>query len=78
MDLNELIRIITNFYHAHTGVAICLLVGLGILMIVKPKPVLKTLGVIAGLIVAAYILYLLYDALFSGMTGKKELFLKSP
>lgn len=73
MNLDELIRIAMNFYYTHTLISIGVLVGVGILLIIKPKPVLKTIGVLAVLVIAAYILYLLYDALFSGMTGKKKL-----
>ena len=73
MTVDDLTRIVMNFYHTHTIAAICVLAGLGILLLIKPKPVLKTIGVLVALCVVGYILYLLFDALFSGISGKKTI-----
>ena len=73
MNLDNIFRIVSNFYYTHTYVAIGILAALAILTLWKPKKVLKTVFFIILGIAAAYILYLVGSAVWSGITGKEQM-----
>jgi hypothetical protein len=78
MELSELARIAVNFYYAHK---MWVLIGVGVLVVltlIKPKPMLKTLGILVGIALAVYIVMLIWDMTFSGVALKEKMIHKSP
>lgn len=78
MDLNGLARIAANFYYSHTLVVIVGAAVLLILVLVKPKPMLKALAILVGAAVAVYIVTLIADMTFSGVGLKEKMIDKQP
>ena len=77
MDLDELVRIAVNFYYAHKWVVIIGAVILIVMILLKPKPTLKALGILVVLAVAVYIVSLIFDVTFTGMDSKEKMIHKS-
>ena len=78
MDLSELARLAVNFYYDYKMVVIIGAVVLVVLILIKPKPMLKTLGILAAIAVAVYIVILIGDMIFSGVGLKEKMIHKSP
>lgn len=76
MNIDNLIHLAGSFFHTHTYIAIAILAALVIITCLRPKLILKSLLAIAAAVVIGYILYLLWQALTSGISGKEEMFYK--
>ncbi len=78
MDLNELSRIAVNFYYDYK---LFVIIGAGVLLVLillKPKPMLKSIGILLGIAVAVYIVILIGGMVFSGVELKEKMIHKSP
>ena len=78
MELSELARVAVNFYYAHK---MWVLIGFGVLIVltlIKPKPMLKSIGILVGIAVAVYIVMLIWEMTFSGVELKEKMIHKSP
>ncbi len=72
MGIDNLIVHLSDFYYNHTVIAIALAVCLVLLVIFRPKAMLKTAGMIITLAVVAYIMSLAIDVAGSGRSQKEE------
>jgi hypothetical protein len=77
MDLDHLAQIAANFYYAHKMGVIIGAAALIILILLKPKPMLKTIGLLLAIAVAVYIVMLIIDVIFSGVEVKEKMIHKS-
>lgn len=73
MDVDNLLRIVNNFFYTHTYVAIGIIAALAIITFLKPKQTIKTVLILLGIIAASYILYLISGALWSGFSDKSQM-----
>ncbi len=73
MNLDNVFRLINNFVHQYTIIAVAIVIGLIVLAFIKPKETVKTLLLVLGVAVAAYILYYLGTAAMSGVSGKHQM-----
>ena len=73
MDLNNILRLINNFFHMHPLIALGIVIGLALILWLKPKEAGKVLLLILAVALAAYILYYLGHATLSGMSGKEKM-----
>ncbi|MGD8366955.1 MAG: hypothetical protein PVG78_04875 [Desulfobacterales bacterium] len=78
MDLQELSRLAVNFYYDYKLFVIIGAVILIILILLKPKPMLKSIAILVGIAVAVYIVSLIGQMLFSGVELKEKMINKSP
>ncbi|MBS3754869.1 MAG: hypothetical protein KGY56_04140 [Desulfobacterales bacterium] len=76
MNIDNLIHLAGSFFHTHTYIAIAILAALAIITYLRPKLILKIIIAIVAAVVIGYILYLLWQALTSGISGKQEMFNK--
>ena len=72
MNMENLIIYLSDFYYRHTTVAIGLGVVLALLIVFRPKAMLKTAGMIVALAVVAYLLSLAIDMAGSGRSQKER------
>ena len=73
MDFEDLFHHLANFYYGHTVVAIGVMVVVGLLIVFRPKAMLKTVGLLLALAVAVYFFTLFMDMAGSGRSQKKEM-----
>jgi hypothetical protein len=73
MDLDRIFVWAGNFYHGYPYLTIGIAVGFALVLFLRPKQTVKTLFVLLLVAAAAYILYLIGDAMFSGIAGKKQM-----
>jgi len=73
MDFENLLTRLTSFYYGHTIVAIALAVVLLLLIVFRPKAMLKTAGIVLALAVAVYLFTLFIDTAGTGRSHKKEM-----
>jgi hypothetical protein len=78
MDLHELTQLAVNFYYDYKWVVIIGAAILLLLVILKPKPMLKSIGILVGIAVAIYIVMLIGDMIFSGVEVKEQMIHKTP
>lgn len=78
MDIDQISRFALDFYYGHKIVVIVAAVVLVIMVLLKPKAMLKTLAIIAALVVAIYIVTLIGDMIFSGVGLKEKMINQSP
>ncbi|MFP4039861.1 MAG: hypothetical protein ACLFS7_04895 [Desulfosudaceae bacterium] len=76
MDLNEVLRLINNFFYNHTYLAVAIVVALVIITCWRPKQVLKILLTILAAALIGYFLYYIGQAMLSGMAGKETMITK--
>ncbi len=77
MDLDHLANVVVSFYYAHRIGVIIGVVVLIILILLKPKPMLKAIGILLALAAAVYIVSLIFDVTFTGMDAKEKMIHKS-
>jgi len=73
MDLDNLFRLVNNFYYTHTYAAIGIIAAIVIVALLKPKQTAKALLILVGVVVVGYILYLIGGALWSGFSDKNQM-----
>ena len=78
MDLQELSQLAVNFYYDYKLFVIIGTVILVVLIILKPKPMLKSIGILIGIAVVVYIVILIGEMIFSGVEIKEKMINKSP
>jgi xanthine/uracil permease len=78
MDLNELSRLAVNFYYDYKLFVIIGTLILVVLILLKPKPMLKSIGILIGIAAAVYIVILIGEMIFSGVELKEKMINKSP
>ena len=76
MNIDNLIHLAGSFFHTHTYIAIAILAALAVITYLRPKLILKIILAIVAAAVIGYILYLLWQTLSSGISGKQEMFNK--
>ncbi len=76
MDLDNIFRLVNNFFHTHTYIAIAIAAFLAIIVWLRPKQTLKTVLVILAALLAAYVLYYIGKAAMAGLSGKEQMFTK--
>ncbi len=72
MDIDYLIAHIREFFFGHSVIAIVIAVVIALLVIFRPKAMLKTAGMIMTLAVAAYLLSNTIDMADSGRSLKEK------
>jgi len=77
MDLNDIINFLRNFIFYHPYISIGIATGLGILIYIKPKEILKLILIFLGICAVGYILYYIWGAFQSGYLHKGEMINKS-
>jgi len=70
MDIDTLIRTITNFAYGNRELVIALGVAAAVYTLLRPKQALKLYAVIAILLVALYFILQLWQSLSTGMKSK--------
>ena len=78
MDFSEIWSDLDGFFFGHPLVLLILLVGLSILVYMKPKRVLRTCLIIMAFCVIAYLLYYIGGATVSGVLQKEKLIHSTP
>ncbi|MFP3980420.1 MAG: hypothetical protein ACLFUY_03420 [Desulfobacterales bacterium] len=73
MDIDKLIHLAGTFFHTHTYIAIGILAALAVITWLRPKMILKSILAIIAAVVVGYILYLLWQALMAGISGKEHM-----
>jgi len=73
MDLDSLFDWAAHFYAAHPYWAIGIAAALALLIFLRPKQVFKTLFILLLVAVAAYVLYLIGQAVLAGIAGKQQM-----
>jgi len=76
MNLDNILRLINNFFHTHTFIVFGIIAGLIIFAWLKPKQVFKTILLLLGVAAVGYILYYIGEAAMSGMSGKSRMISK--
>ncbi len=76
MDLETIWQVVNNFVYGHPYVAIAIAAVIVIGACLRPKKMLKFVLVILAVLVAAYMIYHLGQAMLSGMTGKEQMITK--
>jgi len=76
MDLDNLFRLVNNFYYTHTYAAIGIIAAIAIIFLLKPAKMTKFVLILLGVIALGYILYLIGGALWSGVSDKHQMFHK--
>lgn len=73
MNIEDLMRHLTNFYYSHTIVAIAMGVVILLLVCFQPKAMLKTAGILLAFFIVVYFFTLFLDMAGSGRSHKKEM-----
>lgn len=73
MHLDSLISWAGGFYAAHPYWAIGIVAALLLLIFLRPKQILKILFFLILMAVAAYVLYLIGQAVLAGIAGKQQM-----
>jgi hypothetical protein len=76
LDLNNLLRLASNFIHAHTLIAIGIATAVIVVACLKPKQTFRTLLLLLGVAVAGYVIYYIGEATISGISGKEQIISK--
>ena len=76
MHLDSLFSWAGGFYAAHPYWTIGIAAALLLLIFLRPKQVLKTLIILLLVAVAAYVLYLIGQAVLAGIAGKQQMISK--
>ncbi len=77
MNIEEIIDFCHRFIFFHPFIAMGIAAGLGILIYIKPKEVLKVIFTFLAIAAVCYIIYFLWGATQSGYFQKNELIHKS-
>jgi uncharacterized protein with HEPN domain len=78
MDLDELIRVATNFYYDQPYIIIILIAVLLILLYLKPKQFFELMVMLFILGAVFYMLSLIGEATFTGLSQKEKIVHKAP
>jgi len=78
MDLEELIRIGNNFYYDYPYIIIIFAAVLLVFLYLKPKQFLKLIIALLVLGAVFYILFMIGEAMFAGISQKGKIVNKSP
>ncbi|MBU0480712.1 MAG: hypothetical protein KKG47_06405 [Proteobacteria bacterium] len=73
MDMDNLIILFKNIYYRHTWLVMAVVAGLAVSMYVKPKAVLKTVGVLLAAALILYTFSALGKSSSTGMSNKKQM-----
>lgn len=73
MDLDNLFRLVNNFYYTHTYAAIAIIAAIVIIAFLRPKQTIKTVLFLLAVIAIGYILYLVGGAVWSGFSNKSQM-----
>ena len=76
MHLNSLLNWAAYFYAAHPYWAIGIAAAFVLVIFLRPKEVLKILFILLLVAVAAYVLYLIGQAVLTGIAGKQQMISK--
>ncbi len=77
MDVYEITDFLNRFIFFHPFISMGIAAGLGILVYIKPKEVLKLILIFLGICVVGYVLYYIWGATQSGFLQKDKLIHKS-
>ncbi len=73
MDVDKLFLLANNFFYTHTYFSIGIIAAFVIVLFLWPKPTIKYLLILSALLVAAYILYQIGEAVVTGVGNKKKI-----
>jgi hypothetical protein len=77
MDLDEIINSIYTFIVYQPLISMGIAAGLGILICIKPKEVLRLILIFLGICAVGYVLYYIWGAFQAGYLHKEEMINKS-
>lgn len=78
MDLNGIYDFFHGLIFFHPFISMGVVAGLGILIYLKPKEILKVLAIFAGILIVIYLLNFLSAATKTGYIEKEKMINKNP